>query len=89
MKPKDAVPPKEKDAYSPIHCGFHDVLESTAVRRVICKIIFQEETGAVRTETTRISDVYSSGGEEFVLLESGSKIRLDKIQSVDGAVNPR
>lgn len=75
--------------YQPIACDFHDLLESVAVRKTSCEIVFREKNGETRSVTTRILDVFSEGADEFAVLESGDKIRLDQLLSVGGTPRPQ
>ena len=74
--------------YRPIHCGFHDRLESLAVRGTRCEVVFRDARGDARTVTTRVLDVFAEGREEFAVLESGEKVRLDRLVSVGGVLRP-
>lgn len=73
--------------YRPIACGLHDVLEAAAVRRSLCRIRARTEAGDDVTEVTvRILDVYTESGAEYVDLDDGSTLRLDRLITVDPVV---
>ncbi len=78
--------------YVPIDCGFHDRLESLAVRGATCQLTVCEPGGEARTVLARILDVFADGGEEFARLgdaRGGSEtVRLDRIYAVDGVSRP-
>jgi Rho-binding antiterminator len=74
--------------YIPINCGFHDRLESWAVTRVDCEIEYYVDDGEVEQLTSKIKDVFSRGSEEFVQLQTGQEIRLDRIRSINGISLP-
>jgi Rho-binding antiterminator len=74
------------DAYQPIDCGVHDRLEDLVVRRVVCRIRYtvysdsgEDATGGKAEVEGRIADVFARGGEEFVRVDDGREIRLDRL----------
>lgn len=69
--------------YSPIDCGLHDRLEAFAVSRNACRVIFAAPSGGQRTLTGHIVDVFTRGGAEFLRMDAGSEIRLDRLRSVE------
>jgi transcriptional antiterminator Rof (Rho-off) len=73
----------EKDSgYQPIPCDFHDQLEEAATLRRKVKLTLDsgEHTGLIR-------DIYTTGEkEEFLRLDDGTDIRLDRIQAVEAAI---
>ncbi len=69
--------------YKPIACGTYDELESLAVQRTICQIQFQSED-SVESVQSRIVDIYSRNKEEFIKIEDGREIRLDRLHSLNG-----
>lgn len=70
--------------YQPISCDFHDHLEATATRRSTARIVYTDVDGRLREVDASIDDLASRDGEEFMRLQSGLSIRLDRIVSVDG-----
>jgi len=66
--------------YIPISCAFYDELEAAAVKK-INSIIVYEENLEEKSITDLIIDFKTKDKQEFVLLKSGLKIRLDKIIS--------
>jgi Rho-binding antiterminator len=71
-------------AYVPINCEFHDVLEATAVRGRAAVIRYLDEHGALQFAEARIRDLYARNAMEYMQLDDGSVIRLDQVVSVDG-----
>lgn len=69
--------------YRPIDCGVHDVLEASAVLRRPCRIGFRRSDGAVEEVRAVIADVYAHEGAEYVRLETGLVIRLDRLITVE------
>lgn len=72
--------------YAPINCEFHDVLETTATRRSTASIRFMDEDGVQQQRNARIIALYANGGSEYAELDTGERIRLDRLVSVDGEV---
>lgn len=70
--------------YVPIDCEFHDVLEATATTGRRVAIVYLDDAGQQQTAQARITDLQAHNGEEHMLLDDGSRIRLDAIVSVDG-----
>jgi Rho-binding antiterminator len=74
--------------YQPIDCGFYDRLEIAAMRRKVVKLLITTETAPQLIES-RIVDLQARQGEEFMYLENGQVIRLDRLISMDGLEVPR
>jgi Rho-binding antiterminator len=72
------------DEYKPVDCDFHDRLEELATLRQPARIAFRDERGEVREAEDRISDVYAADGVEYIRMEGGEEIRLDRIERVEG-----
>jgi Rho-binding antiterminator len=70
-------------AYAPIDCEFHDVLEATAVRRRVAAIRYRARDGQTSLVHARILDLYATSGVEYMRLDDGAVIRLDRIVSID------
>lgn len=77
-----------EDPYHPIDCGLHDVLEASAVRRRPCRIRYREPDGSVEEVRTVIADIFTRDGAEFVRLEAGPVVRLDRLETVDPSHAP-
>jgi transcriptional antiterminator Rof (Rho-off) len=74
--------PMPMKSYIPIHCEFHDVMESYATRREAVDIAFVNPEGMNQRIRAVVADVFSSNGEEFLVAEGYGRIRLDKIESI-------
>ncbi|MEZ4703186.1 MAG: hypothetical protein R2834_22855 [Rhodothermales bacterium] len=77
--------------YTPIDCGFYDILEDQAVRGVPCEIVYLDPEENQRVVETRILDVYARGNEEFIVLAATADdppIRLDRLVRVAGVDRP-
>jgi Rho-binding antiterminator len=70
--------------YRPISCNFYDELELAAMRKKPVIIRFMDVAGNERSIQAVIQNLYSVSGEEFMLLDTGEKLRLDQLLSVDG-----
>ncbi len=71
----------KKSNYKPIDCNFYDRLEAWSVRKVEVNICLTD-TDSLTTGV--IQDLYIKEKAEFLLLNTGQEIRLDKIASVNG-----
>ncbi|PHI20507.1 hypothetical protein CEQ90_07075 [Lewinellaceae bacterium SD302] len=75
--------------YTPIDCNYYDRLEAHATLRQRIRIDYRNEQGeATALEDALIVDLQTRNSEEFMILESGHEIRLDKLIAVDGKVPP-
>ncbi len=71
------------EKYKPISCYFYDELEALAVKKVKTKILYQN--GHTQNELEDfIVDFRTLNKEEFMILDNGIEIRLDKIIKVNG-----
>lgn len=68
--------------YTPIRCELHDVLESLATTRRMESILFRNEQGALQFRTAQVTDVFTREGEEYVVLDTGESLRLDRLVAV-------
>lgn len=76
-------------SYRPIDCSLHDRLESFATLGTECRIVFRDGYGAIREVIDRITDVFASGGEEFLVTASTGPVRLDRVESVGPVATER
>lgn len=74
--------------YHPIDCNYYDELVLLAMRKRNVEIVYQVSNSKITTIQSVIRDIYTKEKEEFLLLESGLPIRLDKLISVDGKAVP-
>jgi transcriptional antiterminator Rof (Rho-off) len=66
--------------YQPVACDFHDRLESYATLRRRVRLTLQ---GEAATAEGRIADIYTAPDKrEFLRLDNGAEIRLDRIVDV-------
>lgn len=71
------------DAYTPVSCDFHDQLEAIATLRQTCRIVYRSESNVTSEISGRIVDVYAVNHADYVKLQDGTVIRLDRIVSVN------
>ena len=74
--------------YQPISCDFYDVLEALAVRRIKTTVEFVDDSNTVLLENVLITDLQTRDKEEFLYLDDGQFIRLDRLLSVKGEERP-
>ncbi len=72
------------DAYTPVSCDFHDEIESLATLRQECRIAYRTESDETVEAQGRINDVYAENKADFLKLDDGTIIRLDRITTVNG-----
>ncbi|NJP09091.1 MAG: hypothetical protein HC866_06065 [Leptolyngbyaceae cyanobacterium RU_5_1] len=73
-----------KDEYVLVSCDFHDQLESLATLRQECRIVYRNAADKLVELDGRIVDVYAANKADFLKLNDGTEIRLDRIESVNG-----
>lgn len=66
--------------YVPISCSFYDEFEAAAVKRINCEIIYKDEE-MEKSTIAKVIDFKTKNKEEFMILDRGIQIRLDKIIS--------
>ncbi|MFU8861564.1 MAG: hypothetical protein ACNA8K_14195 [Cyclonatronaceae bacterium] len=71
------------DKYKPISCTYHDILESVTVMKEVCHIVYVDEQQVQHTVKSRITDIFARAGEEYIKLENGTLIRLDRLRLVN------
>ena len=71
--------------YHAISCHFYDDLEVLAVKKIIAKITYFENENEMTIEDL-IVDFKTKNKEEFLILENGTQIRLDKIIKINDLV---
>lgn len=74
--------------YQPIDCNYYDELVLIAMRKREVTIVYRISEQKITTIQSVIRDIYTKNKEEFILLETGEPVRLDKLVSVDGKIVP-
>jgi Rho-binding antiterminator len=77
-KPDDKFIP-----YHPIDCDLYDELVLLSMGRKQCHICYRDEQGLEVQCSGQIIDIASQDGQEFLILQQGSKIRLDALLSIN------
>jgi Rho-binding antiterminator len=72
------------NGYRLIDCDFYDRLESNATLRLICQIIYSNADAEVFEVKNQIVDVYAADKADYIRLNDGTKIRCDRLISVNG-----
>ena len=75
----------DRTHYHPISCEFHDRLEDLATLRKRARISVRDESGSDQYRDTVITDVFAREGAEYLSLDTGETLRLDRLVEVDGA----
>ena len=74
--------------YKPINCSFYDELEAAATLKKYIRIQYLSTLQEMLTIEAVIKDLYIKEGAEYMLLNTGEEIRLDRIVSIDGKYSP-
>lgn len=72
------------ERYSPIDCGLHDELQLRVMRGREVEVVWSDASGAQVRRTSRLLDVFSRGGVEYLRIAEGGDVRLDRLDEVDG-----
>jgi Rho-binding antiterminator len=72
------------DEYVLVSCDFHDHLEEWSTLRQTCQITYRDANNHLIEVQGRIVDIYAADKADFLKLDDGTVIRLDKIVSVNG-----
>ena len=68
--------------YQPISCSFYDELEALATLKQIVKITFFDDNKQQQTIRGKIINLYTKEKVEFLEIDKGLTIRLDKLVKV-------
>ena len=69
--------------YQPIDCNYYDRLEAWATLRTVCRILYRDENEQQKEVSAIIEDVYTAIKVEYMRLDNGLVIRLDKLVAVN------
>jgi len=75
--------------YVPVACEFHDVIEGLAATRRVAQLAWRDEHDRRQTVTGRVTDVYARQGAEYLSMETGEVVRLDRLIEADGIAADR
>ena len=73
-----------ENKYVPISCSYYDELEILAMRKQACTVEYLADDQSAIGRHGVIADVFSKEKQEFLKLDNGEVIRLDRLISVDG-----
>ncbi len=74
---------EKKKPYKIIQCDVYDELTLLAVRKKQCTIHYYDEAGTAQECQSVIKDIYTKNKAEYLLLEIGLTIRLDRLIKVE------
>ena len=74
--------------HHPVSYHFYDVLQEAASRRIYSKIQYYSEFHEFMTVYAVIKDLYTNNEEEFVHLNTGETIPLNRIVRINDALAP-
>lgn len=74
--------------YKPVSGDFRSELEALAAAKKYIGIRYYTDINELLKTTSMIKEIYPQDGFEFVRLNSGEEIRLDRIVEADGKINP-
>ena len=77
-----------KMSYQPIDCHYYDRLEAWATRRTPCLLVFLDEEGGQQEVSGLIADLYTVNKAEYLRMDNGLTLRLDRLLSVNGIPVP-
>jgi len=78
------------DKYIPINCEFLDRIEHWCIKREYSNITYRQGNFPRDLQIAGIiTDIFTRNKAEFLMLDNGSEIRLDKIVSVNGYELPK
>jgi Rho-binding antiterminator len=74
--------------YQPIDRVFFDYVSAVAQQKKFLRIEFLTDLHEYYKKDAVIREVTNEGGEEYLVLASGEKLRLDRVISVGGTTSP-
>ena len=69
--------------YIPVACDFTDELEHFCVLKETIIVSYWDSRGELQSIQAKILDVYTLNKSEFIKMETGTEIRLDRIFSLE------
>lgn len=73
----------DRTPYRPISCSFYDELELAALQQRLCLVHYRDEEGGELRVQSRIRQLLTRDGEEFLQLDTGEWVRLDRLIAID------
>lgn len=75
-------------SYQPIDCNYYDRLEAWATMKTICLLVFLDENDVRQEVSGGIADLYTVNKAEYLRMDNGLTVRLDRLLSVNGVPVP-
>lgn len=75
-------------SYQPIDCNYYDRLEAWATMKTPCLLVFLDDEGAEQEVSGLIADLYTLNKAEYLRMDNGLTLRLDRLLSVNGVPVP-
>jgi Rho-binding antiterminator len=69
--------------YIPVSCKLYDEFEAVATKKEECELVYLEDE-VEKAVDTKIVDFKSFEKQEFMIIQDGTVIRLDRIISFNG-----
>ncbi|MBX2844169.1 MAG: Rho-binding antiterminator [Flammeovirgaceae bacterium] len=70
--------------YQPINCSLYDYLEAAITKNETVQLLISVQEEKEQEIISKFKDLFTKKGEEFLVLENGSTIRLDQILFLNG-----
>lgn len=78
----------DEKSYQPINCDYYDRLEAWATMRTPSLLVFLDENGDRQEVSAIIADLYTVNKAEYLRMDNGLAVRLDRLLSVNGVPLP-
>lgn len=75
-------------SYQPIDCNYYDRLEAWATMKTICLLVFLDENDVRQEVSGGIADLYTVNKAEYLRMDNGLTVRLDRLLAVNGVPVP-
>ena len=76
------------EEYRKVSCLFYDQLTDLIVQKKYVRIDFTTDIKEFIKRQTVLKDIVTIEKQEFLMLNTGESVRLDRIKKVDGIIPP-
>lgn len=76
------------DKYQPVSCAFFDMIEDFAEKKEEVRIEYYDNQHSIKSTTGHITNIFTEDKQEFLMVDYGDEIRLDKITGINGKRGP-
>lgn len=76
------------EEYRKVNCLFYDQLTDLIVQKKYVRIDFTTDIKEFIKRQTVLKDIVTIEKQEFLMLNTGESVRLDRIKKVDGIIAP-